>query len=99
LLEIVGKADCGACPYQEAKMLFLFIGVVTLTMKYMEWGPVAGWDWWVVLSPFALAALWWGWSDASGRTKRKVMEREDKRKQARIDKQRDAMGLPPKRPR
>ena len=42
-------------------MLFLFIGVLTLAMKYLEFGPVAAWDWWVVLSPFALAALWWWW--------------------------------------
>jgi small Trp-rich protein len=80
-------------------MLFLMIGVVALAMKYLELWPVAGWDWWVVLAPFALAALWWAWSDASGLTKRKAMEREDKRKQTRIDKQRSAMGLPPKRPR
>lgn len=83
----------------EAKMLFLFIGLVTIAMKYMEIAPVVGWAWWVVLSPFAMAALWWLWSDMSGRTKRQAMVREDKRKQARIDKHRDAMGLPPKRPR
>ena len=80
-------------------MWFLFIGLVALAMKYLEVAPVAGWSWWIVLAPFALAALWWTWSDSSGRTKRKVMQREDKRKQARIDKQRDAMGLPPKRRR
>ncbi|MDR7376666.1 small Trp-rich protein [Rhodoferax ferrireducens] len=80
-------------------MLFLGIGIVLLALKYLAMGPVAEWSWWVVLSPFGLAMVWWWWADATGYTKRKVMEREDKRKQARIDKSREAMGLKPKKPR
>jgi small Trp-rich protein len=51
------------------------------------------WPWWVVLAPFGLAVAWWSWADASGYTKRKEMEREDAKRQARIDRNRDAMGL------
>jgi hypothetical protein len=36
---------------------------------------------------------WWAWADASGYTKRKEIEKMEKRKQDRIDKQRDAMGM------
>jgi small Trp-rich protein len=73
-------------------MYFLGLGVVLLVLKYLEIGPVATWEWWVVLIPFALAVVWWAWADSSGYTKRKAMEREDKRRQERIDKNREAIG-------
>ena len=78
-------------------MLFLGLGIVLLVLKYLEIGAVADWSWWVVLSPFGLAVAWWAWADWSGYTKRKAVERENERKQARIDKSRDAMGLKPRR--
>ncbi|KQP14543.1 TIGR04438 family Trp-rich protein [Pseudorhodoferax sp. Leaf265] len=74
-------------------MYLLGLGLVLLLLKWAEFGPVAGWAWWVVLAPFGLAILWWAWADASGYTKRKAMEREAARKAARIDRQRDALGL------
>lgn len=75
-------------------MWFLLLGLLGIGLKYFEVGMVAGWSWWVVLSPFGLALAWWAWADSSGYTKRKVMEREEKRKQVRIDRQRANMGLP-----
>jgi small Trp-rich protein len=74
-------------------MLLLGVGIILLLMKYLEIGVVAEWSWWAVLSPFALAVAWWTWADWSGYTKRKAMQREDERKQARIDKQREQLGL------
>jgi small Trp-rich protein len=74
-------------------MYFLLIGIVALVLKYMEIGPVAGLAWWIVLSPFALAVAWWLWADKSGYTKRREIDKMAKRKQDRIDKQRDAMGM------
>lgn len=74
-------------------MYFLLIGVAALLMKYMEIGPVATLSWWIVLSPFALAVAWWAWADKSGYTKRREIDKMAKRKQHRIDKQRDAMGM------
>ena len=74
-------------------MLFLGLGIVLLLLKYLEIGPVAAWDWWWVLSPFALAVVWWAWADWSGYTKKKAVQRENERKQARIDKQREQLGL------
>ena len=74
-------------------MGFLLIGIVTVLMKYLEFGPVAAWPWYVVLAPFGLAVLWWWWADASGYTKRVEIEKMEKRKQDRIEKQRVAMGM------
>jgi small Trp-rich protein len=80
-------------------MLFLVLGIILTLMKYMEFGPVAAWDWWWVLAPFALAAAWWAFADWSGYTKRKAVEKENKRKQARIDRQREQMGMLPRKKR
>jgi small Trp-rich protein len=74
-------------------MYLLALGVILLALKYLEIGPVAAWPWWGVLSPFALAVVWWAWADWSGYTKRKVVERENARKQARIDKSRESLGI------
>ena len=74
-------------------MYFLMIGIAMLAMKYLEIGPVANFSWWVVLSPFALAVAWWTWADASGYTKKKAVERENAKKQARIDKNRENLGM------
>ncbi|CAA2104406.1 TIGR04438 family Trp-rich protein [Variovorax paradoxus] len=76
-------------------MWFLVLGLLGLALKYFEIGTVAGWSWWIVLSPFAMAVAWWAWADSSGYTKRKVMEREDRRRQARIDRQKTNMGIKP----
>ncbi len=78
-------------------MYFLGIGLVLLLLKYLEAGPVAAWSWWVVLSPLGLAAIWWAWADWSGYTKKKAMEKMELRKQNRIDKQRSALGIAPKK--
>jgi len=74
-------------------MYFLILGIAALALKYLEIGPVANWSWLIVLSPFALAVAWWAWADASGYTKRKEIEKMAKRKDTRIEKQREAMGM------
>jgi small Trp-rich protein len=73
-------------------MYLVGLGLVLLIMKYMEFGPVANLSWWWVLAPFALAVCWWSWADSSGYTKRRAMERELKRKNDRIDANRENMG-------
>jgi small Trp-rich protein len=80
-------------------MLFLVLGIVLLAMKYLEIGPVAAWSWLWVLSPFGLAVAWWAWADWSGYTKKKAVQRENEKKQARIDKNRENIGLAPKKKR
>ena len=56
---------------------------------------VAEWSWWIVLTPFALAAAWWQWADWSGYTKRKEMEKMDDIKRKRLLAQRDALKRQP----
>jgi small Trp-rich protein len=74
-------------------MLFLGLGIILLLLKYLEIGPVAGWDWLVVLSPFGLAVAWWAWADWSGYTKKKAVQKENEKKQARIDKNKATLGI------
>jgi small Trp-rich protein len=74
-------------------MYFLILGVALMLMKYLEFGPVAGLSWLIVLSPFAMAVAWWAYADRSGYTKRREVEKMDKRRDDRIDKQRAAMGM------
>ncbi len=74
-------------------MYLLGIGVVLLALKWLEIGPVALWSWWVIFAPFGLAVAWWAWADASGYTKRKAMEEEDAKRQERIERSRDALGM------
>ena len=76
-------------------MYLLFLGIALMLMKYLEFGPVAAWSWLWVLSPFALAVVWWFWADTTGYTKRRAMDRMDEKKKARLDKQREALGLNP----
>jgi small Trp-rich protein len=73
-------------------MYFVGLGVVLLVLKYMEFGLVANLSWWWVLSPFALAVAWWSWADSSGYSKKRAMEKEIKRKNDRIDANRENMG-------
>ncbi|MFN7855151.1 MAG: TIGR04438 family Trp-rich protein [Acidovorax sp.] len=80
-------------------MYLLGLSLVLLALKYFEIGPVATWSWWVVLSPFAATAAWWAWADASGYTKRKAMEKMDRRKQDRINKHKEALGVQTRKPR
>ncbi len=78
-------------------MYLLGLGIILLLLKYLDMDPVVTWSWWVVLAPFGLAMAWWAWADASGYTRRKAMERDDKRRLDRINQQRENMGLKKKR--
>jgi small Trp-rich protein len=79
-------------------MWALGIGVLLLTLKLMEFGPVGGWSWWLVLSPFAVAAAWWMYADSSGLTKRREMDKLEAKKAERKKKSMDALGIKQRRP-
>jgi len=80
-------------------MYLLGLGLVLLALKYLEVDPVAAWSWWLVMAPFGLAVAWWAWADSTGFTKRKAMERENRRRDARIEASREALGMLPKKKR
>lgn len=73
-------------------MWFVAIGLGLLGLKFFELGPVAGWDWWIVLAPFAMAAAWWHWADTSGHTQRKAMQAMDDKKAQRRQRTMEALG-------
>jgi small Trp-rich protein len=74
-------------------MWFLVMGLLFIALKVQAVSLVADWPWWGVLSPFGMAVLWWYWADHSGYTKRKVVEKENRRKAARIERQREDLGI------
>lgn len=80
-------------------MYTLLLGLLLIALKYLGVAPVAGWSWGWVLAPFAVTAAWWAWADASGLSKRRAMEKMEHRRQERIDRQKEAMGVRPRRPR
>ena len=74
-------------------MYLVVLGVLLIVMKWAEFGPVANWSWWLVLTPFALAAVWWVWADSSGFTKRREIDKIEKKKQDRRVQALDALGM------
>ncbi|RUP25057.1 MAG: TIGR04438 family Trp-rich protein [Curvibacter sp.] len=74
-------------------MYFLGLGLILLLLKYLEIGFFASWSWYAIGAPFALAALWWAWADSSGYTKRRAMDKMEKRRRDRIERQKEALGV------
>ncbi|OPF63654.1 MULTISPECIES: TIGR04438 family Trp-rich protein [Hydrogenophaga] len=74
-------------------MYLLAVGIALLLMRYLEIGFMAGVSWWWVAVPFGLTVAWWTWADTTGYTKRKEVEKMDRKKKERIDKQRAALGI------
>ena len=76
-------------------MAFVLLGVLLLVLKlggWVQFNKDELWAWAIVLSPFALAAAWWAWADASGMTQRKAMRALDDKKAARREQQMEALG-------
>ncbi len=80
-------------------MWFVALGLLLVLLKWAEFGVVASWSWWAVLSPFGVAVLWWAWADASGYTKRQQMRKIEERVAERRKKNLDALGLKERRRR
>jgi small Trp-rich protein len=80
-------------------MWFVAVGVVLILLNLFGIGPFADWTWnltgdlWKFALPFVFAIGWWAWSDSSGLTKRREMERMDQKKEARREKNMVALGL------
>jgi small Trp-rich protein len=83
-------------------MLFVVIGVILLVMNWTGVGPPAKWnfdllgDLWKFAWPFLAAVVWWSFSDSTGRTQRKAIERMERRKEERREKAMEALGLGPR---
>ena len=78
-------------------MWFIMLGVLLIALKLADIGFVAEWSWWAVLSPFALAAVWWAYADSSGLTKKREMDKLEDKKLERRRKNMEALGMDHKR--
>lgn len=77
----------------------VLLGVLKV-LAYLEITDIAGvaaMSWWWVLGGFALSAAWFSYADNSGLTKRKAAQRIEERRQKRLQKQREMLGLHRKR--
>ena len=74
-------------------MYALIVGVLLLVAKVAALGSFADLSWWIVLAPFAIAALWWQLSDATGLTKRREIAKLERRKQQRRAQAMASLGL------
>lgn len=74
-------------------MWMFALGIVAVVLKLTGLTAVAGWSWWVVVAPFAVAAVWWGIADVFGITRRKAMQRHEERLAQRRAKQLAALGM------
>ena len=80
-------------------MAFVILGVLLILMNMVGFGPPAAWNWeffgdlWKFVAPFLLAVAWWGWSEASGRDKRREMEKMEEKKHNRRKQNLEALGL------
>jgi small Trp-rich protein len=64
-----------------------------VVFKLLDMPPVLDWPWWGILSPFGAALAWWFWSDSTGLTKRKEMEKLEEKKRKRRAGMNERMGL------
>lgn len=80
-------------------MLFVLIGLVLIALNLLGIGPPGHWNWaifgdlWKFVVPFALAVVWWAWSDKSGLNRRREMARMDAKKEKRRQETLASMGL------
>jgi small Trp-rich protein len=74
-------------------MPFVAIGTVLLLLKMFDVEPVVGWSWIWILAPFGAAVAWWVYADSSGLTQKRAMRRMEERKQARRERDLEALGL------
>lgn len=70
-------------------MLFVMLGVLLVALKLLEISLPGSWSWWLVLSPFAAALVWWKVADMSGYTQRQAMKAMDLKK---AERRRRALG-------
>ncbi len=80
-------------------MYLVWLGLVLVALRWLEIGPVAGWSWWWVLSPLAVALVWFEFLEQPlGRDRRQVETVEfEERRRKRVDEQFREMTRPASR--
>ena len=80
----------------SAATLFALLKV----LAFLDWVDVAGvsaLSWWWVVGGFAASAAWFAYADRSGLTSRKAMQRIERHKKERLEKQKALLRTPHKR--
>ena len=72
-------------------MYLLIVAVILTLLKWQNIEPVASWSWLIIIGVYAATAVWWTVADSTGFTKRKAIEREDKVKNDRTERHREAL--------
>ncbi|MCD2513949.1 TIGR04438 family Trp-rich protein [Comamonas endophytica] len=72
-------------------MWMLLIALVLTLLRFLEVGPLAAVSWWWLLVPYGITVAWWSFSDATGLTKRRAAERDEARRQSRIERQKQVL--------
>ena len=80
-------------------MPMVVIGVLLMLAKWLEFGPFANMSWWWAMLPFGAAVLWWEFADSSGWTKRREMDKMEKRKVDRRERAMESLGISRRRDR
>ena len=80
-------------------MPLVVVGVLLLLAHWADVGPFGAWPWWAIALPFGLAVVWWHFADTSGWTKRRAMEKMERKKVDRREKAMEALGLSSRRER
>jgi small Trp-rich protein len=78
---------------EATTMPLVAIGTLLVVLKMLEVDPVSGWSWWWILAPFGLAVLWWAYSDSTGLTQRRAIQRMEAKKVARRERDIEALGM------
>ena len=80
-------------------MYLVALGVLIIVLHFLGLGPMAAWTWeitgdlWKFCVPFGLAAVWWGYADATGYNKRREIEKMDAKREARRAQNLEALGM------
>lgn len=69
-------------------MYLLLAAIAATLLKFYEVGPFSTISWWWILGLYAATAIWWQVADATGWSRRKAMEREQRIKDERLERQR-----------
>lgn len=77
-------------------MWSVLVGAILLVLRLADVAPVADWSWWLVLSPFGVAVLWWAYADGTGLTRKRQMDKLDERRDARRRQAFEALGIDPR---
>jgi small Trp-rich protein len=76
-------------------VLLVLVGIVLVAMKLAGFGPIAEWNWAMVVLPLVAATLWWWYADRSGLNKRREIARMEARKAQRRSSALEQIGQGP----